>query len=110
MIARAAGRVSGVSVIANALNRMRATPTQTRLGVFERQYNVMGAFRVRKPAAIEGQKVFLIDDVITTGATLNACALALRAAGARDVSVGAVASPPVDGDDFSQEVDGRTDE
>ena len=110
VIARAAGRVSGVSVIANALNRMRATPTQTRLGVFERQYNVMGAFRVRKPAAIEGQKVFLIDDVITTGATLNACALALRAAGARDVSVGAVASPPVDGDDFSQDVDGRTDE
>ena len=101
IIARAAGRVSGVRVIPNVLNRVRATPTQTRLGVFERQYNVMGAFRVRKPATIAGRDVFLIDDVITTGATLNACVLALRAAGAGAVSVGAVASPPVDGDDLS---------
>ena len=101
IIARAAGRVSGVRVIPNALNRVRATPTQTRLGVFERQYNVMGAFRVRKPATIAGRDIFLIDDVITTGATLNACVLALRAAGAHAVSVGAIASPPVDDDDLS---------
>ena len=108
VIARAAGRVSGVRVIPTALNRVRATSTQTRLGVFERQYNVMGAFRVRRPAAIEEQKVFLIDDVITTGATLHACVLALRAAGAQSVSVGAVASPPVDGDDLSDAVRRKT--
>ena len=102
VIARAAGRVSGVRVIPNALHRVRATSTQTRLGVFERQYNVMGAFRVRKPATIAGRDIFLIDDVITTGATLNACVLVLRAAGAQSVSVGAVASPPVDDDDLSE--------
>ncbi len=105
VIARAAGRVLDLPVIANALNRVRATPTQTRLGVLERQHNVMGAFRVRKPASIDARNVFLIDDVITTGATLNECVLALRSAGAQRVSVGAVASPPVDADDLSQDVD-----
>ena len=105
VIARAMGRVSGLQVMANALKRVRSTPTQTRLGVLERQYNVEGAFRVRKPASIEGRHVFLIDDVITTGATLNACVLALRSAGAQSVSVGAVASPPMDTDDLSQDVE-----
>ena len=104
IIARATGRVSGLTVMANALKRMRATPTQTRLDVFERQHNVQGAFRVRRPASVEGRNIFLIDDVITTGATLNACVLALRSAGARSVSVGAVASPPMDEDDLSQDV------
>ena len=105
VIARAMGRVSGLQVMANALKRVRSTPTQTRLGVLERQYNVEGAFRVRKPASIEGRHVFLIDDVVTTGATLNACVLALRSADAQSVSVGAVASPPMDGDDLSQDVE-----
>ncbi len=105
IIARAMGRVSGLQVMAKALYRVRSTPTQTRLGVLERQYNVHGAFHVRRPASIEGRKIFLIDDVITTGATLNACVLALRSAGAQCVSVGAVASPPLDGDDLSQDAD-----
>ena len=105
IIARAMGRVSGLQVMAKVLYRVRSTPTQTRLGVLERQYNVHGAFRVRRPASIEGRKIFLIDDVITTGATLNSCVLALRSAGAQCVSVGAVASPPLDGDDLSQDAD-----
>ncbi len=105
IIARATGRVSGLQVMANALKRVRPTPTQTQLGVLERQYNVQGAFHVRHPASIEGRKIFLIDDVITTGATLNACVLALRSAGAQYVSVGAVASPPLDEDDLSQDVE-----
>ncbi len=105
IIARATGRVSGLQVLANALKRVRPTPTQTQLGVLERQYNVQGAFHVRCPAAIEGRKIFLIDDVITTGATLNACVLALRSAGAQCVSVGAVASPLLGEDDLSQDVE-----
>lgn len=105
IIARATGRVSGLQVMANALKKVRATPTQTHLGVLEREYNVRGAFRVRRPASIEGQKIFLIDDVITTGATLNACVQALRSAGAQCVSVGAVASPPFGEDDLSQDVE-----
>ena len=104
IIARAAGRVSGLQVLANALKRVRLTPTQTQLGVLERQHNVQGAFRVRLPASIEGRHVFLIDDVITTGATLNACVLALRSAGAQCVSIGAVASPLLGEDDLSQDV------
>lgn len=104
IIARATGRVSGLQVMGNALKRVRATPTQTQLGVLEREYNVQGAFRVRHPASIEGRKIFLIDDVITTGATLNACVLALRSAGAQCVSVGAVASPLFGEDDLSQDV------
>lgn len=105
IIARATGRVSGLQVRANALKRVRPTPTQTQLGVLERQYNVQGAFQVHRPAFIEGRKIFLIDDVITTGATLNACVLSLRSAGAQCVSVGAVASPLLGEDDLSQDVE-----
>ena len=104
IIARATGRVSGLPVVTNALKRVRPTPTQTQLGVLEREYNVQGAFQVCRSASIEGQNIFLIDDVITTGATLNACVLALRSAGAQCVSVGAVACPPLDEDDLSQDV------
>ena len=105
IIARATGRISGLQVMTNALKRVRATPTQTRLSVLEREYNVQGAFRVLSPASVEGRKFFLIDDVITTGATLNACVQALRSAGALCVSVGAVASPPFGEDDLSQDAE-----
>ena len=105
IIARATGRASGLQVLANALKRVRPTPTQTQLGVLERQYNVQGAFHVRHPPSIEGRNIFLIDDVITTGATLNACAQVLRSAGAQCVSVGAVASPLLGEDDLSQDVE-----
>jgi ComF family protein len=80
--------------VCRALWRIRATPPQTGLGAAERRANVRGAFRISPfvPAArLRGARVVLVDDVRTTGATLRACATALKAAGAREVRAVTVA-------------------
>lgn len=76
-----------------ALRRVRPTETQTELGLEERVRNVDGAFRVRKNHWVAGQPILLVDDVCTTGSTVNACASVLLAAGAAGVTVVAAASP-----------------
>jgi ComF family protein len=68
-----------------ALKRIRPTPSQTDLPAAERQRNVRGAFKLRWRANVRGLCVVLVDDVSTTGATLEACAKVLRDAGAADV-------------------------
>lgn len=65
--------------------RQRYTPTQTSLDQQHRSSNVQGAFAVRIPEHVRGRHIVLVDDVLTTGATINACALALVEAGARRV-------------------------
>jgi ComF family protein len=69
----------------SALIRTRETDSQVGLDLPARQANVAGAFTA-SPRWVEGQDVLLVDDVCTTGATLNACAQALREAGAVTVS------------------------
>jgi ComF family protein len=66
------------------LRRDRDTPQQVKLGLEERRHNVTGAFAWHGPP-LQGARVLLVDDVATTGATLAACAQALREAGARRV-------------------------
>jgi ComF family protein len=68
-----------------ALKRVRATPSQTDLPAAQRHANVRGAFRLRRRARVQGLVVVLVDDVSTTGATLEACARVLLDAGAREV-------------------------
>ena len=89
LIAAEVGRLSGVPVDRAALVRVRRTRPQVGLGDRERAENVRGAFRVAAAhrAAIEGRKVVLVDDVLTTGATASAATRALRRAGAVRVDV-----------------------
>ncbi len=70
---------------AEVLRRVRATVTQTDLPADERRANVEDAFAMRRGTSVRGLVVVLVDDVSTTGATLEACARVLRNAGARDV-------------------------
>lgn len=69
------------------LARRRATPPQVGLGETERRRNVRDAFVVVRPDSIRGATVLLVDDVMTTGATVDECARVLRRAGARHVDV-----------------------
>ncbi len=77
-----------------ALTRIRATPPQTSLTRAERSANVRGAVRARRRARVAGRRVLLVDDVTTTGSTLDAGAGALRAAGAAEVTAIAAARTP----------------
>jgi ComF family protein len=70
--------------VLNALRRVRATQPQVELPAEARKENVKHAFALRRPS-IQGTIVVLVDDVATTGATLDACAKVLTKAGARDV-------------------------
>lgn len=74
-----------VRVEANILVRTRATAPQTGLSPAARQENVRGVFRVARPERVRGRAVCLVDDVMTTGATLSAGAMALKRAGAARV-------------------------
>jgi len=89
-----------VALWRDVLERARTTRTQTRLTPEERLANVSGAFRVadaRRPA-LRHAHVVLVDDVVTTAATLNACAAALVAGGARIVSYATFGRAPAAGD------------
>jgi ComF family protein len=93
LIAEGVMRTTGVPVAGNHLRRVRHTSSQTHLSIEERAANVSGAFSVPldRSKCLQGRRILLVDDVLTTGATLRACALVLRAAGAGSVDVGTVA-------------------
>jgi len=73
------------SVAANALKRAERAAQQTLSGA-ERLVNLRGAVTCPSPGEVKGRRVLLVDDVVTTGATLSACADALADAGARRIS------------------------
>ena len=85
LLANALAKRCGVPVAADALMRAKRTPSQGGLSAVGRRRNVSGAFAVRDPEAVRGKRLVLIDDVMTTGATLNACARVLKRAGAARV-------------------------
>ncbi|HEX2448552.1 MAG TPA: ComF family protein [Methyloceanibacter sp.] len=93
MLAQALGKLTGVEVDCFALRRVKRTASQVGLSAEQRQRNVAGAFQVERAhaARIRSRKVIVIDDVITTGATAEACARALKRGRAARVDVLALA-------------------
>jgi ComF family protein len=89
MLAAAVSSQTGVPVAAGGLKRVKPTAQQVGLSRTERAANVQGAFRVPSDgkAAVTGRRLVLIDDVLTSGATVDGCARALLRAGAANVDV-----------------------
>ena len=85
LLARAFAKETGLCVDETSLVRTRNTRSQTKLGWKDRLENMTGAFLCRKPKDVKGKVILLVDDVATTGATLEGCAAALKAAGAKKV-------------------------
>jgi ComF family protein len=94
VLALALGRGLGLPVARRGLRRVRNTPSQTRLDRAERRANVSGAFALDEGLSVADRRVALIDDVATTGATLDACAVVLLEAGAAQVSAFTLARAP----------------
>lgn len=93
LLAQELARQRGMAWDPGVLIRIKPTPQQVRLTREQRRRNMSAAFQVPAGAVskVDGRKVVLVDDVITTGATVEACARALKAAGAVQVDVLAIA-------------------
>ena len=92
LLARAVGRELGMKPI-KALKKMRNNRPQSGIsGQAQRRANVLGVYRVISPAQVQGKRILLLDDIITTGATAGECARVLLTAGAKEVHCGVVAA------------------
>ncbi len=85
------GAAIGTPVAPGLIRRVEATRTQTLLSRQERAANVRSAFAVRRRCRLHGERIVLLDDVLTTGATTSACARVLKKAGAGEICVWTVA-------------------
>ncbi len=92
LLARSVGRELDMSPV-RALKKIRHNPQQSRISDgAKRRANVLGAYRVIAPEQIRGKRVLLLDDILTTGATVGECARMLLTAGAKEVHCAAVAA------------------
>jgi len=87
IVARELSRSTGLAMSSMALRRIKRTPPLKGMSLSQRRRSVGGAFKVADPSLLKGRTVVLIDDVITTGSTADACARALLRAGAGQVQM-----------------------
>ena len=92
-IAKGISRIGEIPVCTDWIFRKRATQSQTGLSRKERLENVRNAFALKKSASVKGKSILLVDDVVTTGATMNACAKVLKEKGAERIVGIALARP-----------------
>jgi predicted amidophosphoribosyltransferase len=78
-------------MLVDGLIRTRQTEPQVELSAEDRRNNVKGAFAVKRPDDISEKRILLLDDVMTTGSTVNECAKVLKKAGAASVIVATIA-------------------
>jgi ComF family protein len=90
-IAKGMNEILKISLREDILVRTEFTETQTRRNRYERYLNMLDKFEVQNPEEVINKKVLLIDDVVTTGSTLEACAEVLLKAGCREVLVATIA-------------------
>lgn len=87
LLAHAIRSAGGPEVAADWLVRRRRTPAQGHLGPAARERNVRSAFAMRAGCNVDGKRVVIVDDVITTGATVEECARVLKGAGAASIGI-----------------------
>jgi len=92
LLSRELSRLTGVPDKSGFLERVRHTKSQSLLGRGERYHNVKNAFRVRNTAGVDGKTILLVDDITTTGHTLDECGRILKQAGAKIVAGAVIAS------------------
>jgi len=90
-IAKGVGKELRVKVSDHIVKRVKYTESQTTMNLNEREDNISGAFKLRKSNDVEGKNILLIDDVITTGATISECGKILLEAGANKIYAASVA-------------------
>jgi len=90
-IAKGVNNVLKIKVTENAVKRIKYTQSQTTMNIIERKENISGAFKVKKQTMIKDKTILLIDDVITTGATISECGETLLRAGANKVYAASIA-------------------
>jgi ComF family protein len=87
LLGRAVASAAGVDMRRGLLVKVRECPPQMELSAARRRLNVLGAFRANLPPSLRGKHLLLVDDIMTTGATVEACSRALLRAGAGSVDV-----------------------
>ena len=87
LLAAGVARLLDRPLLRRGIRRVRRTPTQTRLTAAQRAANVKNAFAPVRGGGLRGRRILLVDDVMTTGATVNECARALKRGGASRVNV-----------------------
>lgn len=90
-IAEGLGEALGVLVRSSALNRVVPSESQTRKSRFDRTENVQSVFKVNQPRNLKGRKVLLVDDVVTTGATLESAGAILTSVGVEKLYIATLA-------------------
>ena len=91
LLAKEISKKTGIADWSAILERPVYTEAQSLLNRDKRQKNIKGAFRVLDPKMISGKKVLIIDDIVTTGSTLNECGIILKMCGATYVEAGVIA-------------------